>query len=84
MKITVRQLEHGCIFISWTLTGDEDSSLTGDVADLRRGLLVHEEPERRRRRLREREKDDKAEGGILALVGIPSHYIPSSMTDIGV
>ncbi|KAE9578752.1 hypothetical protein CGMCC3_g5073 [Colletotrichum fructicola] len=48
--------------------GDEDSSLTGDVADLRRGLLVHEEPERRRRRLREREKDDKAEGGILALL----------------
>ncbi|KAE9578751.1 hypothetical protein CGCSCA4_v008470 [Colletotrichum siamense] len=47
---------------------DNDSSLTGDVADLRRGLLVHEEPERRRRRLREREKDDKAEGGILALL----------------
>lgn len=45
---------------------------------------MHEEPERRRRRLREREKDDKAEGGILALVSIPSSNIPSSMTDIGV
>ncbi|EQB46719.1 hypothetical protein CGLO_14219 [Colletotrichum gloeosporioides Cg-14] len=47
---------------------DNDSLLTEDVADLRRGLLVQEEPERRRRRLREREKDDKAEGGILALL----------------
>lgn len=45
---------------------------------------MREEPERRRRRLREREKDDKAEGGILALVSIPSSNIPSSMTDIGV
>ncbi|KAH0434698.1 hypothetical protein CcaCcLH18_05138 [Colletotrichum camelliae] len=61
---------------------DKNSSLTGDVADLRQGLLVHEEPERRRRRLREREKDEKVEGGILALVGIPSQYILSSIADI--
>ncbi|KAK2769167.1 hypothetical protein CKAH01_00774 [Colletotrichum kahawae] len=68
--------------ISQTLTGEENSSLTGDVADLRQGLLVHEEPERRRRRLREREKDEKVEGGILALVGIPSQYILSFIADI--